>query len=213
MWIVVEGTALAAVVGATVVDPALRPVAFEQAARIPAAAPARKLRRESTTGHATCVTTRPYVAVVGGGEPDTDAADAAEEVGRLLARGGATVVCGGLGGVMEAACRGAKAEGGTTVGILPTSDRGDANPYVDVAIPTGMGEARNALVVRAADVLVAVGGEFGTLSEIALALRTGTPVVGLATWELAKGGRAVEAIVRAETPADAVAAALALAHV
>ena len=154
-----------------------------------------------------------YVAVVGGSEPDAEAAAMAEEVGRLVAEGGAVLVCGGLGGVMEAACRGAKAAGGTTVGILPTSDRADANRYVDIAIPTGMGEARNALVVRAADVLIAVAGEFGTLSEIALALRTGTPVVGLATWELAKGGQPVDAIVRASTPGDAVAAALALAGV
>jgi len=150
---------------------------------------------------------------VGGSEPDAEAAAMAEEVGRLVAEGGAVLVCGGLGGVMEAACRGAKAAGGTTVGILPTSDRADANRYVDIAIPTGMGEARNALVVRAADVLIAVAGEFGTLSEIALALRTGTPVVGLATWELAKGGQPVDAIVRASTPGDAVAAALALAGV
>ena len=159
------------------------------------------------------MTNAPYVAIVGGSEPDAEAAAMAEEVGRLVAEGGAVLVCGGLGGVMEAACRGAKAAGGTTVGILPTSDRADANRYVDIAIPTGMGEARNALVVRAADVLIAVAGEFGTLSEIALALRTGTPVVGLATWELAKGGQPVDAIVRASTPGDAVAAALALAGV
>lgn len=135
----------------------------------------------------------------------------AEEVGRELARRGAVVVTGGLGGAMEAACRGAKAEGGTTLGILPTNDRGDANEWVDVAVPTGLGEARNALVVRAADALVAVAGEFGTLSEIALALKVGTPVVGLETWELARSGRRVEAIVVAETPADAADRAIALA--
>jgi len=150
--------------------------------------------------------------VVGGGEPDDEATALAEGVGRELGRRGAVLVCGGLGGVMEAACRGAKAEGGTTVGILPTADRRDANPYVDVAVPTGMGEARNALVVRAADVLIAVAGEFGTLSEIALALRAGKQVVGLRTWELAKDGQPVEAIVRAESPADAVEMALALAE-
>jgi uncharacterized protein (TIGR00725 family) len=152
------------------------------------------------------------VAVVGGGEADAEATAMAEEVGRELGRRDAVLLCGGLGGVMEAACRGAKAEGGTTVGILPTDDRNAANPFVDVAIATGMGEARNALVVRAADVLIAVAGEFGTLSEIALALRTGKPVVGMATWELAKGGRPVEAIVQAATPLDAVEAALALAQ-
>jgi uncharacterized protein (TIGR00725 family) len=112
---------------------------------------------------------------------------------------------------MEAACRGAKAEGGTTVGILPGLERADANPFVDVALPTGLGEARNALVVRAADALVAVAGEFGTLSEIALALRLGTPVVGVRTWELARHGRPVEAIVRVDDPDQAAARALELA--
>ncbi|MCU1450543.1 MAG: hypothetical protein JWP02_2713 [Acidimicrobiales bacterium] len=112
---------------------------------------------------------------------------------------------------MEAACRGAKAEGGTTVGILPGDDRSAGNDFLDVALATGLGEVRNTIVVRAADVLIAVAGEFGTLSEIAFALRTGTPVVGLATWELAKDGRPVEAIVRTHTAADAVEAALALA--
>ena len=151
------------------------------------------------------------MAVSGGGEAGEQACRMAEEVGRELARRGAVVVTGGLGGAMEAACRGAKAEGGTTLGILPTHDRGDANEWVDVAVPTGLGEARNALVVRAADALVAVAGEFGTLSEIALALKVGTPVVGLETWELARSGRRVEAIVVAETPADAADRAIALA--
>jgi len=151
------------------------------------------------------------VGVVGGGEAGAEALDAAQEVGRHLAKRGAVVLCGGLGGVMEAACRGAKMEGGTTVGILPSDDRHHANEYVDVAIATGMGEARNALVVRAADVVLAVDGEFGTLSEIALALRTGTPVVGIATWELSMQGRPVDVILRVETAEDAVEAALALA--
>ncbi len=119
------------------------------------------------------------------------------------------VVSGGLGGVMEAACRGAKDAGATTLGILPGLTRNDANAWVDVAVPTGMGEARNALVVRAADAIVAVGGEFGTLSEIALALKAGKSVVGLRSWELAKGGRAVAAIETAESARDAVERALA----
>ena len=127
---------------------------------------------------------QPYVAVVGAGRATPEQAQAAEDVGRALAARGAVVVCGGLGGVMEAACRGAKDAGGTTVGILPTLDRGDANAFVDVAIATGLGEARNALVVRAADALVAVGGEYGTLSEIALALKGGKRVVGLGSWEI-----------------------------
>lgn len=132
----------------------------------------------------------------------------AEAVGRMLAERGAVVVCGGLGGTMEAACRGAKDGGGTTLGILPGFDRADANPYVDVAVATGLGEARNALVARAADALIAVGGEWGTLSEIALALRAGKRVVGLGTWELAKAGRPVEGIVAAANAAEAVELAL-----
>ena len=120
------------------------------------------------------------------------------------------MVCGGLAGVMEAVCRGAKSAGGTTIGILPGTDRGDANAWVDVAIPTGLGEARNALVVRAADVVVAIGGEFGTLSEIALALKTGKPVVGIDTWELSKKAVAASEIVRARSPEEAVQRALAL---
>ena len=128
---------------------------------------------------------QPYVAVVGAGEASAEEIAVAEEVGRLLAEHGAVLVCGGLGGVMEAACRGAKEAGGSTVGILPGRDRAAANAYVDVAIATGLGEARNALVVRAADVLIAVGGGYGTLSEIALGLKSGTPVVGIGSWELA----------------------------
>lgn len=125
----------------------------------------------------------------------------AEEVGRLLARRGAVVVCGGLGGVMEAACRGARGEGGVAVGILPGLDRGAANPYVTVAVATGLGEARNALVVRAADALIAVGGAYGTLSEIALALKAGNPVIGLGTWK-------IDGVERADGPEAAVDSAL-----
>jgi uncharacterized protein (TIGR00725 family) len=154
---------------------------------------------------------RVYVAVSGGGDAGEAAYRRAEEVGRELARRGAVVVTGGLGGAMEAACRGAKAEGGTTVGILPSDDRATANAWVDVAIPTGLGEARNALLVRAADALVAIEGEFGTLSEIALALKLGRPVVGLGTWELARGGEPVDAIVVAATPAEAAERAVDLA--
>jgi len=150
-----------------------------------------------------------YVAVVGAGRSTPDEERAAEAIGRGLADAGAIVVCGGLGGVMEAACRGAKDGGGTTVGILPGTSRADANPFVDVAIPTGLGELRNGLVVRAADALVAVGGEFGTLSEIALALKTQKPVVALGGWELTRGGEGVEAIERASSPGEAVARVLA----
>jgi len=150
----------------------------------------------------------PYVAVCGSGQANAREAELAEEVGRMIAEAGAVLVCGGLGGVMDAAARGCEAAGGVSIGILPGDRHEAASPHLTVSIPTGLGEARNALVVRAADAVIAIGGEFGTLSEIALALKAGTPVVGLGTWELAKAGAPVEAIVRAETPEKAVRAAL-----
>jgi len=150
------------------------------------------------------------LAVIGSASCDDLVAAQAEAVGREIARRGAVLVCGGRGGVMEAACRGAKAEGGTTVGILPGPDRGAANPYVDVPIVTGLGEARNAVVVRAADAVIAISGGYGTLSEIGLALKMGRPVVGLDTWELYQGGRPVSAFVVADGPPQAVELALAL---
>ena len=126
----------------------------------------------------------------------------AEEVGRLIARAGAALVCGGMGGVMEAACRGAKSEGGLTIGILPGPDRGGANSCVDIAIATGLGEARNLAIIRTSDVLVAVGGSYGTLSEIGFALKMGKRVVGLRTWD-------IEGVTPAATPAQALRLALA----
>jgi uncharacterized protein (TIGR00725 family) len=153
-----------------------------------------------------------YVAVCGAGRASDEDAARAEEVGERLARAGAILVCGGLGGVMEAAARGATRAGGTALGILPGTQREEANPYLTASVPTGMGEARNALVVRAADVLIAVAGEFGTLSEIALALKLGVPVIGLGTWELSRGGAPVEdPIVRASSAEEAVSLALELA--
>jgi uncharacterized protein (TIGR00725 family) len=152
------------------------------------------------------VTGAPYIAVIGPGRADRSELDAAEAVGRALAEAGAVVVCGGLGGVMEAACRGAREAGGTTLGLLPGSDRSAANDWVSVAVPTGLGEARNALIVRAADAVVAVAGEYGTLSEIGLALKAGKPVVGIGTWDL---GRDPDPIIRAREGAEAAALALA----
>jgi uncharacterized protein (TIGR00725 family) len=143
-----------------------------------------------------------YVAVVGPGETaDQAVLDGAEAVGAQLARRGAVLVSGGLGGVMAAACRGAYDAGGMTLGILPGSDRAAANPWVTVAVATGLGELRNGLVVRAADAVIAVAGEYGTLSEIALALKAGKPVVGLGTWRI-RGVR------EAADPAAAVELAL-----
>ncbi len=130
----------------------------------------------------------PYVAVIGDGDPRGPDAqrilDMAEQVGRFLARGGAVVVTGGLGGVMAAASRGAAVAGGMTVGILPGSDPDDANEYVRVPVATGLGFARNLVVVTAADAVVAIGGRHGTLSEIGLALRMGRSVVALASWRV-----------------------------
>src|SRR4051795_11252023 len=152
---------------------------------------------------------RAWIAIVGPGSAEARELEVAEEAGALVAAAGAGLVCGGLGGVMEAACRGARSRGGITLGLLPGTDREAANGWVLVAVPTGLGEARNALVVRAADAVVAIGGGWGTLSEIALALKTGRPVVGLGTWELARGGEAVEGIAAMNSPSEAVAEALA----
>jgi uncharacterized protein (TIGR00725 family) len=154
---------------------------------------------------------RTYVAVCGAGVASDREKAEAEEVGRLLAEAGAIVVCGGGGGVMNAAARGARGAGGVSVGILPDDDRSDAGEHLTVALPTGMGETRNALVARSGHVLIAIGGEFGTLSEIAFALKIGRPVVGLGTWELAKDGDLSDAIVRVDSPEEAVRKALELA--
>jgi uncharacterized protein (TIGR00725 family) len=142
------------------------------------------------------------VAVVGPGRDASPAELAeAEEAGAAIGSAGAVLVCGGLGGVMEAACRGARSEGGMTLGLLPGTDRDEANGWVVLALPTGLGEARNALVVRAADALIAVGGGYGTLSEIALALKAGKRVVGLDSWD-------IDGMVAAADPRAAVAAVL-----
>jgi uncharacterized protein (TIGR00725 family) len=144
----------------------------------------------------------PYVAVVGPGEASSQELWLAEEIGAGLASLGAVVVTGGLGGVMEAACRGARSRRGRTLGILPGEDREAANGWVEIAVATGLGELRNGLVVRASDALVAVGGGHGTLSEVAFALKLGRPVVGLGTWavhgvdEVSTAGEAVDRIAR-----------------
>jgi uncharacterized protein (TIGR00725 family) len=143
----------------------------------------------------------PYVAVVGPGEASRRELEAAESVGRLLGQRGATIVCGGLGGVMAAVCRGAREAGATTVGLLPGSDRAAANEWVSVVIPTGLGELRNGLVVRSADAVIAVGRGYGTLSEVALALRSSRPVVGLGSWD-------IEGVEPAQSPQEAVERAL-----
>lgn len=149
------------------------------------------------------------IAVIGQGICSAPLELLAEETGSLLARNGCVLVCGGLGGVMEAACRGARSAGGMTVGILPGASRMDANRFVTIPIATGLGEARNAVVVRSAQAVIAIGGEFGTLTEIAFALKFGLPVIGLRTWELAHPLGARVSILRVDTPEAAVHSALA----
>ena len=158
-------------------------------------------------------TPRSWVAVVGAGGGGAGPEDlaAAEDAGAAVAESGAGLVCGGLGGVMEAACRGARSGGGVTLGLLPGLDREDANGWVTVAVPTGLGEGRNVLVVRAADAVVAIGGGWGTLSEIALALKLGRPVVGVRTWQAHRGGEPVSGVVAAGDGRAAVGMALELA--
>ncbi len=151
---------------------------------------------------------RIIIAVVGGEQPSPEEARLAEEVGRELARHGAFLVCGGLGGVMEAACRGASSQGGVTIGILPGNNSEAANPYVQIPIATGMGYARNVIVVRSAQAVIAVDGSYGTLSEIAHALQNNIPVIGLNTWSLSKKGLSDKSIILARDAADAVNKAL-----
>jgi uncharacterized protein (TIGR00725 family) len=151
------------------------------------------------------------IGVIGGSTATDEDLRRAEAVGRALAEAGAALICGGRGGVMEAACRGAKAAGGLTIGVLPGANRDQANPYVDVAIVTGLGEARNAVIARSAQAVIAIGGSYGTLSEIAFALRLDTPVVGLGTWQIRREGHPRAPIIYVDAPQEAVARALALA--
>ena len=152
---------------------------------------------------------QPIIAVCGAGQCDAVLAAHAEAIGRGIALAGAVLVCGGLGGVMAAACRGARAAGGLTIGILPGSDTHAANPDVSVPIATGMGEARNMIIIHTADVVIAVGGEYGTLSEIALARKAERVVVGLHTWALGADAAGQPHVLAVDTPEAAVAAALA----
>lgn len=147
---------------------------------------------------------RIYVAVIGPGDADEEAYGLAREVGRLVAGRGGVVVCGGLAGVMEAAARGATETGGVAIGILPDADRRRANPYLSYTVATGVGEARNLAVVCSADAVVAVGGGYGTLSEIGLAKKVERPVVALRGWDLG------EHVVAASSPEEAVGLAFGL---
>jgi uncharacterized protein (TIGR00725 family) len=137
------------------------------------------------------------IGVIGGKRTEKSLLKEAEEAGRLIAQNGATLVSGGLGGVMEAASKGAKAGGGLTVGILPQNDAKEANQFIDIPIVTGLGIGRNVIIARTADALIAVGGEYGTLSEIAFALQMGKPVAGIKTWD-------IKGVIPAENAADAI---------
>jgi hypothetical protein len=138
------------------------------------------------------------ISVIGAGSCTKEISSIAEQVGKLIAQRGATLVTGGLGGVMEAASKGAKKAGGLTVGILPGFDRTEANPFIDIPVVTGLSHARNIIVVRSGDAVIAVSGEYGTLSEIALALKLGKPVIGINTWDH------VEGVIKAKSAEEAV---------
>lgn len=144
------------------------------------------------------------VGVIGAGQPSPQGMASARELGRLLAQGGASIICGGLGGIMAAVCQGAREAGGETIGLLPGGDAAAANPYVTLAIPTNLGHARNVLIAQAAEVLVAVEGEYGTLSEVAIALKLGKPVLSLDSWPGVPGPHPVA------TPQEAAAQVFAL---
>ncbi len=148
------------------------------------------------------------IAVIGGARCDEQEGRAAYAVGRLLASRGITLVCGGRGGVMEQACRGALEAGGVTIGLLPDADAREANPYLTYVLPTGLGNARNVLVVLAGEAVIAIGGGFGTLSEIGLALKAGKRVVALHSWKAVSYAGREAPLQHVETPQAAVAAAL-----
>lgn len=144
---------------------------------------------------------RKIIGVIGGSSAGAEILGMAEETGSLIAMQGYVLICGGMSGVMEAAAKGAKEGGGTTIGILPHTDRREANPYIDIPIATGFNEGRNLVIIRTADILIAIDGEYGTLSEIAFALKMEKPVIGLHTWE-------IPGVIKAGTPAEAVNIAL-----
>ncbi|MBN2239034.1 MAG: TIGR00725 family protein [Dehalococcoidales bacterium] len=148
------------------------------------------------------------IAVIGAREPSLEEAAIAEETGREIALKGAVLVCGGLGGTMEAACRGAVSQDGLTIGILPGTDPNDANPYVRIPIATGAGLARNMAVVQSAGAVIAIGGSYGTLSEIAYARANNIPVIGINTWHLSRENTEDSSIIRVTDPKEAVAIAI-----
>ena len=150
------------------------------------------------------------IGIIGDSSCSPEEAKLAESVGELLAQRCAIIVCGGLGGVMEAVCRGAKSKGGLTVGVLPGQDSSMANPWVDIPVVTGIGEARNVVVAKSAQAIIAIGGNYGTLSEIAYALKNSIPVIGLNTWSLSRNGQEDDSIIRVQSATEAVDKAISL---
>lgn len=151
----------------------------------------------------------PIIGVIGGSEVSEDVYKLAEEVGREIARRKVALVCGGMQGVMEAACKGAIEEKGLTIGILPGDNREQANPYVQIPIVTGVGYARNVAVVKSSHAVIAIDGSYGTLTEIGYALQAGVPVIGLGTWSLSIDDKADDKIIIAKNAKDAVDKAMA----
>jgi uncharacterized protein (TIGR00725 family) len=151
------------------------------------------------------------IAVIGNSSCSPEEAKLAETVGELLAQRGVIIICGGLGGVMEAVCRGARSKDGLTVGILPGGDPSSANPWVSIPVVTGIGEARNVAVVKSSQAVIAIGGSYGTLSEIAHALKSGIPVIGLHTWSLSRNGQEDSSIIEVHDAKEAVDKATSLA--
>ena len=142
------------------------------------------------------------IGVIGAGNATEEEKRISQEVGALIAEENCLLLCGGMGGVMEAACRGAKSAGGTTIGILPGPETSSANRFIDIPVVTGMGEARNVIVAKSSHCIIAVGGSFGTLSEISFALKSQIPVIGLDTWDVS------EDIIKCKTPEEAVRTAI-----
>lgn len=158
--------------------------------------------------HIGTLRSRKVIAVCCGGEPSPAELELARKVGRAIARRGAILVCGGLGGSMQAACMGAKESGGLTIGILPVYEKNSANKYVDIVIPTGLSHARNNIVVASADGVIGVGGSWGTLSELAIAVKMGKPVAVLESWSASSLYAPEGGMIKVDTPEDAVSAAL-----
>ena len=148
------------------------------------------------------------IAVIGTRKPSPEESSLAEEVGRELAKNGITLICGGLGGVMEDAYRGARAEGGLTIGVIPGDDPKSANPYVQIPIVTGIGYARNVIIVKIAQAIIAVGGGYGTLTELGYALDSKKPVIGLKTWKFSRNNQTDKSIIRVNSAKEAVSKAL-----